>query len=150
MKAALESLCDKVAQTTEQLELLGTTTLIGLTAWFDAAITVPTVSGWYNVRYKMSEEERESRQPGLQRRWWNVESNSFGWPVIVGDAVSDEDLVRCQLRISTAPTIAFEWQGLSWKHPDMPRRMTSLSRQQIEEVAAALVLKRIREEDKKE
>ncbi len=150
MKAILGSLCDKVAQTTEQLELLGTTTLIGLTPWVDGAYLVPAESGWYNVRYKMSDKEREERQPKLQRRWWNVESHSWGWPVVVGDTVSDEDLIRCQLQIATAPNAAFEWQGLTFKHPDMPKRMTSLSRQKIEEVAAALVLERIREENKKE
>lgn len=101
----------------EQLEL-NVTAFIGVTPWIDAEVLVPLISGWYNVRYKMSDEEREERDPPLQRRYWSTTRNHFSWPVEVGSEPSSEEMARCESRDAAASPSAFEWQGLTSQHPE--------------------------------
>lgn len=102
----------------KQLEL-DVNAFIGLTGWFDALNAQPVLSGWYNVRRKISDEEREARNPPLQRRWWNGRSESFSRPVTVGEEMSAEDIDHIKHREATASLIDLEWQGLTGPHPEL-------------------------------
>ncbi len=105
----------------QQLEL-NVTAFLGLTEWFDAAKIRPPEPGWYNVRFKMGEAEREERKPILQRRWWSSAARTFSYPVNVGEDFSEAELLHCKEHRASAPTETFEWQGLASQHPDLVLR----------------------------
>lgn len=109
----------------KQLEL-DVTAFLGVTDWFDLDQVQPEVEGWYEVRYKMTEEEREARKPGLQRRYWHPPSfgafhGSAGWmswPVDVGQSYSDDCMRQISIKKGTYGYGAMEWRGLQGPHPD--------------------------------
>lgn len=132
-----ESLCEHAMQVKkqlfgetkmeEQLELEVTTTP-GVTEWFDLDRVQPGPEGWYEVRYKMTEEEREARKPGMQRRYWHSHDDMMGfagwmsWPVDVGQDYSEDCMRQISIKRATYGYGAMEWRGLAGPHPDMSRK----------------------------
>jgi hypothetical protein len=101
----------------QQLEL-NINAFPGVTDWEDAANKLPAQAGWYNVRVKMTDEEREIRKAPLQRRWWDAGAQCFGRPVNVGEEYGNEDLIHAIRTATTHDVRDFEWQGLQGRHPD--------------------------------
>jgi hypothetical protein len=120
-----QALCDHAMQVKKHI--LGATkmgkqlelNISNVTQWFDAAESQPGLSGWYNVRFKMSDEEREARNPPLQRRWWDGQDVCFSRPVYVGEEMSQERMEEIKLKPSTFLLNDLEWQGLQEPHPEM-------------------------------
>lgn len=104
--------------TEKQLEL-DINAAIGVTDWFDGAKRLPILSGWYNVRYKMSDREREERKPTPQRRWWNAGAQRFSWPIAIGEESTSDEILRLITHTeATKSNDYFEWQGLVRQHPE--------------------------------
>lgn len=103
----------------KQLEL-DVVAFIGVTDWIDAAEHPPEYSGWYEVRYKMSEEERELRGGlDVERRWWHGGDQTFSWPVVVGRDTEEDEKIAVDKQ-ATAPLSMLEYRGL--KQPMLRRR----------------------------
>jgi hypothetical protein len=102
----------------EQMEL-DVTTSLGVTDWIDAVLSPPTLSGWYDARVKMSEEERQERQPDHQRRWWNAGTQTFSMPVTVGEECQEEELTAMSLKHSPRDLSTLEYRGLKEQHPKL-------------------------------
>lgn len=102
----------------EQLEL-NVTAFLGVTDWIDAATSPPTLSGWYDARVKMSEEEREERQPYHQRRWWNAGTQTFSMPVTVGEEYTGGEMMLMSTKHSTRDLSTLEYRGLKEQHPKL-------------------------------
>lgn len=99
-------------KSSEQLDLFE------VTEWIDCLEHLPETSGWYDVRYKMSEEERESREATEPtRRWWHGDAQCWSWPVVVGNS-TDEDEAEARARLARVTLVpALEWRGLVSQHP---------------------------------
>lgn len=102
----------------KQLEL-DIPAFIGLTNWIDAGKKPPEYAGWYNVRRKMTEEERVERKPSLERRWWSPRSQSFSWPVQVHEGWEDQAAECAKQRESRIALHDLEYQGLLEPHPEL-------------------------------
>lgn len=102
----------------KQLEL-DIPAFIGFTDWIDAGKKPPEYAGWYNVRRKMTEEERVERKPSLERRWWSPRSQSFSWPVQVHEGWEDQAAECAKQRESRIALHDLEYQGLLEPHPEL-------------------------------
>lgn len=112
----------------KQLEL-NVNAFLGLTDWMDAAAVQPITNGWYDVRFKMSEEERAIRGIVLERRWWDGESKSFSWAVEVGGPMSEEEIASRKALKRKGDDADLEWRGLLNPHPDLSRSRVRFSDQ---------------------
>jgi len=83
---------------------------IGTTDWLDAADQPPVHVGWYDARLKMSEAEREIRQPAPQRRWWF--GDCWSYPVYVGETDGGEECGDLGDRRSWREPGTIEYRGL--------------------------------------
>jgi DNA-directed RNA polymerase subunit RPC12/RpoP len=137
MRAAVDewkSLCEHALEVKKQL--LGATTMkseqleldvnafIGRTPWFDGGEAVPDREGWYDVRFKMSDEERKRRKPAHTRRYWSAKPGNFSWAVVVGEEM-EMDGAELGLRKRQEYKGSFaslEWRGLTEQHPDLRER----------------------------
>lgn len=120
-----KQLLGETGMTEKQLELkLNVTAFIGLTAWFsiDAESDLPPLTGWYNVRFKMSDEEREERQLPPMRRWWSTKLQSFSWAVPVGEELDNAEINTRKWQQFSGRLDGLEWQGLAGPHPDLPSK----------------------------
>jgi hypothetical protein len=104
----------------KQLEL-DITASPGITAWFDAGKVQPAEDGWYGVRRKMSDEEREIRKPLSERRWWSGREKCFSRPVVVGEDWDPRDILIAQLQASRIALHDLEWHGLLAPHPELEK-----------------------------
>lgn len=105
----------------EQMEL-NITAFLGVTNWVDGAVLSPLLPGWYDVRYKMSDEEREERGEDHVRRWWHDDAECWSWPVQVGNS-TNEDEAAAKARLARMDLVpALEWRGLNEQHPDLRLR----------------------------
>ena len=100
----------------EQLSL-DVEAFIGTTPWIDGM--VPRIEGWYDVRYKMTEEERATRGTAQTRRWWHGDAQCWSWPVEVGNSTEEDEAVAKAKLARVELTQALEWRGLNEQHPDM-------------------------------
>jgi len=102
----------------KQLEL-DVNAFMGLTDWFGmTGETEPIRNGWYNVRFKMSDEERAERKPEPMRRWYQI---GWGWsrPLVIGSEMSQLETHE-QANTPASVNLEFlEWQGLLAPHPDL-------------------------------
>lgn len=81
-----------------------------LTQWFPADVFAPERTGWYNVRFKMTDDEREQRQPKPARRWFDGSTWSIPCQLGADDEYAD-DVKRA--KPTTVALSYLEWQGLT-------------------------------------
>jgi len=124
--AVKEQLLGATKMAEKQLEL-DIPSFIGLTAWIsiDAESDLPVREGWYNVRFKMSDrerQEREARKLPTTRRWWSARLQSFSWAVEVGEELDSAEINTRKWQEFSGRLDGLEWQGLTGPHPDLPTK----------------------------
>lgn len=114
---------------------------LGVTDWFSASDQPPVHAGWYDVRFKMSEEEREAREPQEGRRWWYPEAKCFSWLIPEGVTHSPEDMEARRLKHSVIGLASFEYRGS--REPTLSEHWNLKARSEApEEVPAPVLLRR--------
>lgn len=94
----------------QQMEL-DVNAFLGVTDWLDPSKQPPAHAGWYDVRFKMSDEEREAREPHEGRRWWHPGQGCFSRMVPAGANFTPEELEDVRKKLSSIHVSSFEYRG---------------------------------------